>query len=85
MIRGRIFLAVALGVVAWFLCFTFEAEAAWMAGITLAGAGLGWVLGGRTPGPAYGSDVGAGDGGSAGREGGSGGSDGGSGGGDGGS
>jgi hypothetical protein len=61
MIRGRLFLAAAIAVFAWFLCFTFEAEAAWTAGITLAGAGLGWVLGGRKPGATQGSDVGVGD------------------------
>ncbi len=38
-------------IIAWFLAFTFEAEAAWTAGLATAGAVLGWVLGGLRPDP----------------------------------
>ena len=47
----RIVLALVGAIVAWFLAFTFEAEAAWMAGLTAAGAVIGYVLGGVKPDP----------------------------------
>lgn len=47
----RIVLALVGAVVAWFLAFTFEAEAGLMAGPTAAGAVLGYVLGGVRPDP----------------------------------
>jgi hypothetical protein len=53
--------ALVGAIVAWFFAFTFEASAAWMAGLSLCGAGLGWVLGGRRPDPAQrGMEPGAG-------------------------
>ena len=47
----RIVAALVGAIVVWFFAFTFEAEAAWMAGLTTAGAVLGWVLGGLRPDP----------------------------------
>jgi hypothetical protein len=53
--------ALVGAIVVWFLAFTFEASAVWMAGLTLGGAGLGWVLGGLRPDPAQrGMEPGAG-------------------------
>jgi hypothetical protein len=55
-------LALVGAVVAWFLAFTFEAAAGWMAGLAPGGAVLGWVLGGVRPDPSpRGAEPGAGE------------------------
>lgn len=47
----RFALALFCGVFTWFLCFTFEATPALMAGLTAAGGLAGFLLGGVRPAP----------------------------------